>query len=60
MNLIDIVEMFADWKAATLRHSNGSILKSIDINISRFNMSPQLVNIFKNTVEYLKLGVHNE
>ena len=31
MNLIDLIEMLMDWKAATLRHDNGDILKSIQI-----------------------------
>lgn len=53
MNLFDIMEMFVDWKAATERHDNGDINNSIIINQNRFNMSPQLTNIFNNTVEYL-------
>jgi len=53
MNLIDIIEMFCDWKAATLRHNNGDINKSIEINKKRFNIDIQLESIFKNTVKYL-------
>ncbi len=49
MDLLDIVEMFCDWKAATMRHKEGNFEKSIDINKNRFNMSEQLVNIFENT-----------
>ena len=51
MTLVDLVEMFADFKAATLRHHDGNLLKSIDINEKRFNMSPQLAQIFRNTAE---------
>lgn len=51
MTLVDIVEMFSDWKAAVLRHDTGNILKSIKINAKRFSLSPQLVKIFINTVE---------
>lgn len=51
MNLIDIVEMFFDWLSATKRSYNGNIRKSIDHNANRFQMSPQLVKIFKNTVD---------
>jgi len=51
MNLIDVMEMICDWKAATLRHNDGNILKSIDINTKRFNIAPQLANILRNTVE---------
>lgn len=50
MNLFDIVEMYCDWRAAVLRTKNGDIEKSIEINKDRFNMSPQLVKIFKNTL----------
>jgi len=51
MTLVDIVEMFCDWKAATLRHDNGNLLKSIDINSKRFNIDAQLTKILKNTAE---------
>lgn len=51
MNLLDLVEMFADWKAASERHNDGNILKSIEKNADRFRMSPQLVKIFENTAK---------
>ena len=51
MNLVDIMEMFADWLAASQRHADGDIMKSIEINKDRFGMSDQLVSIFKNSVE---------
>lgn len=54
MNLFDLVEMFCDWKAASERHDNGDILKSIEINEKRFNLSGQLVSILKNTVKLLR------
>lgn len=50
MTLIDLVEMLCDWKAATLRHKDGNISKTLDINKKRFSMSDQLYNIFKNTI----------
>lgn len=53
MNLIDLLEMLLDWKAASERHNNGNIRKSIEINGDRFNMSPQLIRIFENTVKDL-------
>lgn len=49
MTLMDVNEMFADWKAASERQNGGNILKSIEINGKRFNMSSQLVKIFENT-----------
>lgn len=51
MNLLDLLEMFCDWKAAGERHHNGNILKSIDVNANRFGISPQLVKIFQNTAK---------
>jgi hypothetical protein len=50
MTLIDLVEMLADWKAATARNKNGNIRKSIEINAKRYNMDGQLKQIFENTV----------
>lgn len=51
MNLLDVLEMFCDWKAATLRHDNGNLRKSIEHNAVRFGMAPQLVALFENTVD---------
>lgn len=50
MNLIDVLEMFIDWLASSKRHEDGSILRSIELNQGRFNMSPQLAAMFRNTV----------
>jgi hypothetical protein len=49
MSLLDLVEMFCDWKAATERHADGSIEKSIQINKKRFELSDQLVSILEAT-----------
>ncbi len=55
MNLVDLLEMLADWKAATERNKDGNIRKSIEINSVKYGMSPQLRKIFENTVrEYFK------
>jgi hypothetical protein len=43
--------MICDWKAATLRHNDGDILHSINLNEIRFNMPPELTQILRNTVE---------
>ena len=53
MTLIDLIEMFCDWKAATMRHNDGNLLKSIEINSKRFNIDNQLTSIFNNTAELL-------
>ena len=54
MTLIDLVEMFCDWCAATTRHDDGNIYKSIRHNEERFNIPPQLCQIFRNTVPLMK------
>ena len=53
MNLIDLIEMLCDWKAASLRVENGDIWQSIEINAERFNITPELVKILQNTVPLL-------
>ena len=51
MNLIDIVEMLCDWKAASLRQHDGNLLKSIELNANRFGYDDQLKQIFINTAK---------
>lgn len=53
MTLIDLIEMFCDWKAASERHNDGNIRKSIEVNGKRFGMSNQLITIFENTIEVI-------
>jgi hypothetical protein len=54
MNLIDLLEMFCDWLAATKRHTNGNIYKSIEINAGRFEYDELLKDILKNTADFFK------
>ncbi len=56
MNLVDLLEMLADWKAATLRMANGDLSASITLNIQRFGITPQVAQILKNTA--LLLDIH--
>ena len=51
MNLVDIIEMMCDWKAATLRQKDGNLRKSIEINAERFKINPQLVRILENSMD---------
>lgn len=53
MNLVDIIEMFCDWKASTLRMNDGNLLKSIDVNAERFHIDDQLKQIFVNTARMI-------
>lgn len=54
MNLFDLLEMMCDWKAATLRHNDGNIYRSLELNKDRFNMSPQLCSILLNTINFIE------
>ena len=51
MNLIDLCEMIADWKAASERHNTGNLIKSIEINAQRFHIDAQLKQILLNTAK---------
>lgn len=51
MDLFDVIEMFFDWKAATERHADGDIFRSIEINKDRFKMTDQLARVFYNTAD---------
>ena len=53
MTLVDIIEMFCDWKASTHRMNDGNLLKSIDVNAERFKIDKQLKQIFVNTARMI-------
>lgn len=53
MTIVDLLEMFADWKASSERHNDGNLRKSIEYNAIHFNMSMQLTCIFVNTMEQM-------
>jgi hypothetical protein len=50
MSLLDLIEMLCDWKAATKRHADGNIGKSLTINKQRFGLDDQLASILENTI----------
>ena len=52
MNLVDLIEMLCDWKAATMRHNDGDIMKSIELNQKRFGYDDEIKQIMINTVKY--------
>ena len=54
MTLVDLMELLCDWKAASLRHTDGNIRKSIEINQQRFGYSDELKQILVNTIEMLE------
>jgi len=53
MNLIDLLEMLCDWKSSSMRHNDGNILKSIEINQERFGYSEDLRKILENTALWI-------
>jgi len=50
MSLLDLIEMLCDWKAATKRHADGDIGKSLMVNKTRFGLDDQLASILENTI----------
>lgn len=54
MDLLDLMEMFCDWAAASERHANGDFAQSLELSIVRFDISPQLAAILRNTQQHLK------
>ena len=58
MTLVDLVEMLSDWLAASKRHKDGDVFRSIEINQERFGYPNDFKEILKNTAKYLlKIGV---
>lgn len=55
MNLLDLLEMLCDWLAATKRHNDGDIRKSIEINQKRFGYSDELKQILLNTLPTIEV-----
>jgi hypothetical protein len=49
MTLVDLVEMLCDWKAATERHADGDLARSLEIQQERFGLTHQLRSILTNT-----------
>ena len=53
-NLVDLIELICDWKAASLRTNGGDVIKSIKDNANRFGYDETLESILLNTAELLK------
>jgi hypothetical protein len=54
MNLVDLIEMLCDWKAAGEQHKDGGdIFRSIEINQERFGYSDEVKSILLNTAKIL-------
>jgi hypothetical protein len=54
MNLLQVTEMLCDWIAASRRHSDGDIRRSIDFNADRFGYGREIRQLLHNTVTLLE------
>ena len=50
INVIDFIELLADWKAASKRNKNGDVKVSIEKNQERFGYSDDIKSIMKNSL----------
>lgn len=55
MGLLDLLEMLCDWIAATQRHADGDIRRSIEINAERFGYGDEIKGLLLNTLETLEV-----
>jgi hypothetical protein len=49
MDLGQMTEMLADWKAGTLRNRDGDLTASIRLNAKRFGYGPDIERLLLNT-----------
>ena len=49
MDLLEITEMLCDWKAATERHADGDLRRSIEQNAERFGYGEEIKTLLLNT-----------
>lgn len=56
MTLLDLLEMLCDWKAASERHADGDISRSIALSVERFQISDELAQILRNSIADLDIG----
>lgn len=55
MSLVDLLEMAIDWAAASQRHADGDLRRSVEINQERFRYSDELRDVLLNT--YVAMGL---
>ena len=53
MSMLNLLELLADWKAASDATVGGSLDNSIEKNTERFNLSPEMVRLLTNTARDL-------
>jgi hypothetical protein len=56
MTLVDLIELLADWKSATLRSPHPTnIWNAIRIGAEKYNIPPALIKILENTAKEYKM-----
>lgn len=55
MDLVDLLELVVDWKAASLRNENPSVENSIKIGAEKYNIPPILMKVLMNTARNYKM-----
>jgi hypothetical protein len=53
MTLVDLCEMLADWYAASQRHADGDLARSLAIQRDRFAIGDDLMDVLENTARQL-------
>lgn len=53
MGLLQVLELLCDWKAATMRHADGDLDRSISQNAERFGYGPEFERLLRNTASEL-------
>jgi hypothetical protein len=51
MDLIQLTEMLCDWKAATERHADGDLARSIEQNAERFGYGDEIKGLLMRTAQ---------
>lgn len=57
-DLLDLIEMWADWSASVRRHETGNILASVFKNQARFQYPPMLRSILQRSVQQRNMPVY--
>jgi len=53
MNLLDVLEMLADWKAASRRSPDLTFADSLNTAFKKYEIGPELQNLILNTINWL-------
>jgi len=53
MNLLDLLEMLADWKAASRRSPDLTFMDSLPRAFKKYEMDETIQTLMRNTIEYL-------